>query len=419
MKQYQDKFEEMQRRIAQIDSLFSDPTEHLLYLYGFLPGGPACRRCGSSHLELMQGNRIGRCLICGRNNYLTAHTFLHGVRRPLDYVRTIFLLEEGFPFSANMYSDITGMAPSSVNSMMAKVFSVVSKFMPKCVSESSSTFIELFHRRSSQTPTMKHPSSEQDIFDDMENEKMAASLDLYLERALNELYELPAVANGDGGEFKPEKEAPVVAATACTNVSSSAACNMVVTTQNLASPFATNKSDQPTETAIPADADSSNATVFDWTREKDIFKALSREPVSFDAVIDMTKLSAAELASALVNLELADLVKCVPGQMYAQKRLLWTDHQTLDKEEKEALFEPFFDFIENTFQGISRKYLQLYLAAHFAIACRKRWDLGQLFSACMRNGRLHGRQRLAYVTPAVVACYVQKNSRCKSISKRN
>lgn len=74
-----------------------------------------------------------------------------------------------------------------------------------------------------------------------------------------------------------------------------------------------------------------------------------------------------------------------------------------DGADKAKQFKPFFDFVRRVFQGISRKYLQLYLAVYWCSLNRRRWGVGRLFSACMRSRRRCYRARLNFVSPPVVA----------------
>ena len=356
---YHSKKENMQRRIDQIDSLFTGETDHLLYLYGFIPGGLKCHKCQSIYLDLLEGDRTALCSICGKVTYLTARTFLHGVRRPIDWVRAMWLLEEGYAFSANMFSAVTGMTTSSVSSMLSKLFIVLSNQMTNCAAESSSSFLPVLSKRSLQTPAMKHPQTEQDVFDEIENENRAESLDLFLEKSLAGIYE-----NREGAD------------------------------EDTVSDESTSAEHNENPTA--------------WSNEKNVFKLLSKEPTSFEHIGKAAGLTVSELAATLVHLEIAGLIKPMPGQRYIQKRLMWTESKLVsESSKKENVFKPFFEFVARTFHGISRKYLQLYLSAYWCCTNRNRWNVGSLFTACMRNKPLTYRDRLAYVSPPVVAYYLQ------------
>jgi hypothetical protein len=369
MNMYRANRESMQSRIAQIDSLFADPSEQILYLYGFLPGGLKCQCCQSTHLELREGNRQADCLVCGKLNFLTANTFFHGVRRPIDWVRAIWLLEDGFAYSANMFAAVTGMTPSSVSSMLSKLLTVVLEQMPDYQTECSGAFAKTFRRRSLQTPVLKHPAAEQDIFDEIENEKMAFSLDAHLERCLDEIYDVPA------------PRTPEVCAGGVGLIGQNTVCLEVMP-------------------IVP------EAVSKDWSREKAVFACLSHEAKAFDWLGNACNLSAGDLTITLIHLELAGLIKPQFGQLYTRKRLLWVDPSVALSDDKSKKFKPFFDFVIGVFCGISRKYLQLYLAAFWCNSNRRRWGIGSLFGACMRSRRISHRSRLNFVSPPVVAYYL-------------
>ncbi len=345
---YDWKKENMQRRIDQIDSLFTGETDHLLYLYGFIPGGPKCHKCHSVHLDLHEGDRTATCLLCGKINYLTAGTFFHGVRRPADWVRAICLLEDGIVFSASMFSSLTGMALSSVSSMLSKLLIVLSRQMESCPAERSSSFLPSITKRSLQTPATKQPAAEQDVFDEIESENMAESLDSFIEGKLGEIYQ------------------------------------------------SSNSEDSP----------GNNANGASWLNEKNVYNILSSDPRGFESIGSAAGLNVGELSLTLIHLELAGLVKSLPGNAFTRKHPVWADTSIGPESERKELFKPFFQFVARTFHGISRKYLQLYLAAFWCYTSRKRWNVGSLFSACLRSKRVTYHDRLAYVSPPVVAYYL-------------
>lgn len=347
--------EDMQRRIDQIDSLFTGETDHLLYLYGFIPGGLKCHTCHSVHLDLHEGHRTATCLLCGKITYLTARTFFHGVRRPVDWVRAIWLFEEGVSFSANMFAKLTGMSPSSVSAMISKLLIVLNTQMEGCPTEKSSSFLPSINKRSLQTPAAQHPSKEQDVFDAIESENMAESLDSFINRKLGDIYQ-----------------------------------------------------DSDTTDSICPDNKSSDGS---WLNEKSVYKLLSGEPRSFEAIGFALGLNVGELSLALIHLELAGLAKSLHGNMFIQKRPVWTDTTNIVRDGEKSVFKPFFKFISGTFHGISRKYLQLYLAAFWCCIGRRRWSVGSLFSACLRSRHLTYRDVLAYVSPPVVAYHLPAESR--------
>lgn len=385
---YASKKEELRSRIAQIDALFADPAEQILYLYGFFPGGLKCQCCRSSHLDFYKGNRKALCLVCGKVNFLTAQTFLHGVRRPIDWLRAIWLLEEGVSFSANMFADVTGMTQSSVGAMLSKLFIVLVGEMDELESECSSTFVKTFKRRSLHTPASQHPRAEQDVFDELETAKMSASLDAYIEKCLDEIYAKSSSAtNASDTAVIPVPDGQ----NDCTE--------SVLTRQQSSCAVLCDDNQAPT---------SALASLIDWSKEKTVYKLLSKEPTKFDSLQSFAKFSFGDLSVALVHLELGGLIKTLPGHQYVRQRLLWTDKLSSKGVNKNKQFQPFYEFVSRTFYGISRKYLQLYLGAYYCYSARIRWGVGRLFAACLRSRRITYKQCLAFVSPHVVAYYLPK-----------
>lgn len=185
----------------------------------------------------------------------------------------------------------------------------------------------------------------------MANENMAESLDLFLEKKLDELYQSPDSVNSNSQQ--------------------------------------------------------SNANSGSWINEKNVFNLLSKDPCSFESLASAAALNIGDLSLTILHLELAGLAQSLPGNMFVQKRPIWTN-TSVDTKTDENVFKPFFQFIASTFHGISRKYLQLYLAAFWCCASRMRWNVGSLFTACLRSRHLTNRDKLAHVSPPVVAYYLPK-----------
>lgn len=360
------KKEQLQKRIAEIDALFTTQTEHLLYLYGFVPGGLQCRSCSSVHLDFLEGHRKAVCLVCNKVTYLTARTFFHGVRRPVDWVRAIFLIEEGYSFSGNMFAEVTGMAQASAHALLAKLRIVINNTMLETETESSSKFLPVMLRRSRFTPAMGHPVSEQDLFDEIEEENIATSVDDCVDQAMKTFY---------GDTAKP----------------------MVESTQQAES---ANELSGGGGTSVIAINDPEASKEPPWATAKNIFRLLSREPSSIDSLIAQLQLPTGEVIGSLMEMQMAGLIEPGPSNSYVRKRLI----TILSTEPKSIFyFQPFFKWVRDVYRGISRKYLQLYLAKFWAELKRLRWGVGALFTACFKSRRLTRRDVNHYFSPPVVS----------------
>ena len=98
------------------------------------------------------------------------------------------------------------------------------------------------------------------------------------------------------------------------------------------------------------------------------------------------------MTGALVMLELAGLVTQLPGQWFKRNTLKRTNEdtsgngQTMAGEGVEDInsstIAAAISFIRSTYHGVSRKYLQLYLAAFWYHTDKKYWHEGALLEAC-------------------------------------
>ena len=173
---------------------------------------------------------------------------------------------------------------------------------------------------------------------------------------------------------------------------------------------------------------------------KIVFSVLSENPIHFEAICKATKLSAGIVGAELIMLELEDLVKSFPGDMYSladrikktdstqspgpnpDQNLTFAGEVRVDRASMDALI---FDFLQNAeagdslegtagdsnesfakkasrfmifvkeiYRGISRKYLQLYLARYWCLMDRTTWnsESSSLLKACARfRGHIAGR----------------------------
>lgn len=136
------------------------------------------------------------------------------------------------------------------------------------------------------------------------------------------------------------------------------------------------------------------------TRETTVVERLSRLPVSFDELLRRTGMSIQELSSILAILEIYNLINRLPGNNIVLATELPT--RALNSKLSSNFLVEFYWFIRDTHHGISRKYLQHYLASHWSYLSRNRWKRGVLLDSCWRAGPVFYRQLLEYVTPSVV-----------------
>ncbi|MDZ4833469.1 MAG: hypothetical protein SGJ27_06785 [Candidatus Melainabacteria bacterium] len=134
--------------------------------------------------------------------------------------------------------------------------------------------------------------------------------------------------------------------------------------------------------------------------ELGIFKLLEVDkPLSSDQLLIRGALTSGELALSLLNLKSLGLVKFLPGDLYARDKP--PAPPICDGAQSSRVLK-FTGIIIETYQGISRKYLQLYLCAVWIFTDRKRWGQGSLIAACSKAAEIKDSQVRAYVSPPSV-----------------
>ena len=67
-----------------------------------------------------------------------------------------------------------------------------------------------------------------------------------------------------------------------------------------------------------------------------------------------------------------------------------------------AVIEDFIGFIRVDYHGISRKYVQNYLAAYWCYKDRIYWPVGALLKACLKYRSISSNEIIDYVSPSIV-----------------
>lgn len=145
--------------------------------------------------------------------------------------------------------------------------------------------------------------------------------------------------------------------------------------------------------------------------QANVLSLLSQEELDFDSICQKSGLKASRLSSVLGLLELEGLITALPGNRYARVRKrdrmggladMSGQHSQEQPHIKRAL-ETSLQFIRGYFQGVSRKYLQHYLAIQWCQAESANWSPGTLIQACLNARSLTYKDTLEYVSPEMVA----------------
>lgn len=123
-----------------------------------------CSSCQSDITQRNYGARIGKCQVCQKKNWFTAGTFFHRIRRAKPWLAAIWLLERGITVSAGLLHRLADIATSTAWLILKKLHLVINTELqnaPQAVLEPSASFLPAICKRSSETPALSHPVSEQ------------------------------------------------------------------------------------------------------------------------------------------------------------------------------------------------------------------------------------------------------------------
>lgn len=148
--------------------------------------------------------------------------------------------------------------------------------------------------------------------------------------------------------------------------------------------------------------------------ELEILHILSTEPMTQDQICELTKLSVSEVGGALVVLELEGLIEAHPGGRFSKKlqkqtsagaatRHTRNEAQTMYVPSMRALVGRVIDMTQSIRGGISRKYLQIYLASMWCRFDRERWNETSLLHAFIRSAEICYQDILDYESPTIVS----------------
>jgi DprA winged helix domain len=301
-----------------------------------------CYRCGSERLIYSSSRRNARCADCKMKLSFTAGTFFDGITRARPWLAAIWLLERGADINAHQLHLMVDVAYSTAWVILKKIFFVVQVHMDgerEKILERSRLFAKIFCKRSTRTPVCQHPRLEQDAIENQET---------------------------------PDSAPPP----------------------------------QDSFDETEQDSGPSGEEQVDLTGDqKKVFDLLSDEPIKFDSLCARTGFSASHLITLLTMLEILGCAVRCAGDSFArtsnqsEKSLPALTGRSSTGDRSSNLVDAALDFLKRNFHGISRKYLQTYLAAFWCRADRERWACGSLWAACRASGRITLLSILDYVSP--------------------
>ncbi|MFN8655330.1 MAG: hypothetical protein U0105_03235 [Candidatus Obscuribacterales bacterium] len=286
----------------------------------------------------IKDDRKAECLECGEQFWLLADTFFHGIRRPRAYLLLIEMFAEGVFINTSQFQKEAQVAYSTALGIFKKLTMVIAGSMTDGAEVPSHLFSPGFCKRSKVTPAGEHPRNEERVATPHLNPNLSV-------RQVDFLIPNPVTDESD-----------------------------------------------------LSDAD------------LEVLNVLTTDPIQFDALFERTEMSVSTLLSSLTVLELSGFVLRLSADRYALRPEVRTnpDDDTVDSDRlpvRHAILETvatILNWIKTSFHGISRKYLQNYLAAYWCLRDRATWNPGALARACIDADAISDQVILAYVSPPLV-----------------
>ncbi|MBI2812156.1 MAG: hypothetical protein HYX67_15185 [Candidatus Melainabacteria bacterium] len=132
--------------------------------------------------------------------------------------------------------------------------------------------------------------------------------------------------------------------------------------------------------------------------QKLVYAALTSQPLEFDILYQRSGLPIAKFGAALAMLDINEIAQRHVGNKFSLKKTTATI--IVSGMEMETIRQ-FLTYTKN-FHGVSRKYLQRYLAAFWTRLGVNRWSRQTLLKTIMKYPRLSRADILAYHSPKKV-----------------
>lgn len=136
--------------------------------------------------------------------------------------------------------------------------------------------------------------------------------------------------------------------------------------------------------------------------EQAVYEALLNGDDTLGNIAALTALGVARTSAALINLLICGLVNKLPGERYERSMSTNSRHLNFNgNPQLKLILKHSKRFISTVFDGISRRYLQLYLATYWCMSVRSNFGDNSIVNQCAKeNPYLKGLKD--YVSPLVV-----------------
>lgn len=346
--------------VDEVDRLYPTEKACMRQIWRRIRKEKRCQFCSSRKLKLTDC-RTGNCGSCGKMFWLTAGTTFDRIRSARPYLIAIHLVEKCIPFSARMLSRLCSIAYASALAIFKKIMGAVWLAMPSSVAlVSSFEFDDAICKRSFETEARKHPISEQEnlLVDSLSSSGLNASI---LESGLPSMSRIATAE--DGLETDVTEEVKVDSGLV----------------QFEAAQFAPSTGCETSALPASRSQDHTNSV------EEIVYNVLTYEAQTIDSLVSATRLNSSVVLGALSILRLTGLVCMVDGNRVALSlEHLKASPMPLPPAVQESVRRT-IKFIKKIFHGVSRRYIQIYLAAYWCFFDRDRWTSEEVFRQCCRT----------------------------------
>lgn len=129
-----------------------------------------------------------------------------------------------------------------------------------------------------------------------------------------------------------------------------------------------------------------------------LFEMVSATPIDFEQLVMSTNAECGKISAALTMLELYGSIQSCPGNKFIRANSMSIGENGAD-EKQASQAQGFNYFIKDYFQGIGRKYIQLYSCLYWLAFDRKTWQINSLRKLFMIHPHVSYQEILDYVTP--------------------
>lgn len=282
-------------------------------------GSLICTRCFAKESTRKDGDRTAKCNNCGTTIWITAGTFFHRARNLHAIFGAIWLIQNGQVVSSLYLSKLANTAQSTALKILKSIYFVIDNSLTGKIEDIGSVhFMGIFSKRSKQTPRKEHPLTEESAYDEASDP-----------------------------DFTGQSDEAVF----------------------FLSPNKNSMTEGLSET------------------EKKIYGALASEPNSADVIQRITQMPMADLLICISLMEMKGLLKPIAGGKFATTSYLTNQVKKIPRKRKlicnlrsccgdktrtsrskermaEKVVGQVFEHVCLMIHGLSRKYLQLYLALY-------------------------------------------------------